>query len=299
MAGHSSSAPTPQKQESRTDKLLREQAVAPDFLDHELPSGYFSHSQYTLWKTCGQAYAYRYIDKRRSPGSAAMTKGTAVHGALEFMLMGKKLGKVPPIAEAKEVLSTLFDKSSEEIENWEDQVPGIIKDQSMKLLEHFAVHALPRINPVAMEKGFAKKIGTVPMIGWIDLIDEQPAMLVADMPDELLQLSPTKLVTVDFKTGKAKWSDNELRSDTQMTLYAMVEGTPHVRVDQLLNKAKGPEYIRGESERTAQDTIILAEDINEVAEFIRAGIFPKASLDSWKCNAKMCSYWSLCRGKKR
>lgn len=287
------------KKESRTDVLLRDLNVGSDFLDPELPAGYFSHSQYTLWKTCGQAYAYRYIDKRRSPGSAAMTKGISVHGGIEFMLLNKKLGKIPPLAEGKEVVSSLFDKGAQDVQNWEDDVPGLVKDQSIKVFEHFAVHALPRINPVAIEKGFAKKFGSVPVIGWIDLVDEQPAMLVADMPEEFQKLAPTKLVTVDFKTGKAKWSDNELRSDTQMTLYAMVEGTPHVRVDQLLSKAKGPEYIRGESIRTRQDTVILEEDLNEVAEFIRGGIFPKAPLDSWKCNARMCAYWDICRGRKR
>jgi hypothetical protein len=285
--------------ESRTDVLLRELNVTADFLDPELPNGYFSHSQYMAWKTCGQAYAYRYIDKRRSPGSPATTKGLSVHGGIEFMLMNKKLGKIPPLAEGKEVVSSLFDKNAEEVTNWQEETSGSIKDQTLKVFEHFALHALPRINPIAIEKGFAKKIGSVPMIGWIDLIDEQPAMIVADMPEEIQRTAPSKLVTVDFKTGRAKWSETELRTDTQMTLYALVEGTPHVRVDQLISKAKGPEYIRGESFRTRQDAALLEEDLNEVADFIRSGLFPKAQLDSWKCNAKMCPYWDICRGRKR
>jgi hypothetical protein len=299
MGAHTSQPPAPEKKESRTDKLLREVNVGPEFLDAELPAQYFSHSQYFSWKTCGQAYAYRYIDKIRGPGTPATAKGSAVHGGIEYMLLGKKAGKIPPIADGVQLVSDIFDAQAKEIERWDDAVPGQIKDQSIRLLEHFAVHALPKINPVAMEEGFAKKIGSVPMIGWIDLIDQQPAMIVPDMSPELMELAPTKLVTVDFKTGSARWSNNELRLDTQMTLYAMVKGTPHIRVDQLLSKAKGPEYVRGESVRTPQDVAVLTEDLNEVADFIRAGIFPKAHIDSWKCNEKMCSYWSICRGRKR
>lgn len=290
--------------ENRTDKLLRQLNVGPDFADPKLPKGYFSHSQYVSWRICAKAYEFRYVQKFRSPGYPATTKGSSVHAGIEFMLLNKRAGKVPKIEEGEAVVNDIFDKEAANVADWGEDTegnaiePGHVKDRALELFRTFSKHALPKINPIGIEEGFAKKIGDVPMIGWIDLIDEQPALIIPGGDKELLALAPKKLVTVDFKTGRAKWSENELKLDTQLTMYAHVKGTPDVRIDQLIDKKKGPEYVRGESTRTPDDVAIFTEDLNEVAEYVRKGIFPKTSIDNWSCNAKHCSFWSQCRGKK-
>jgi hypothetical protein len=294
-----------QVKESRTQKLLRELKVPADFGDPALPKGFFSHSQYVSWKICGKAYEFKYVLQEKTPNYAPTTRGTAVHAGIEYALKAKLLKKEFTLEQAREVVSKTFDREAENVLDWgkddNDQAvdPGKIKDQAMKLFEAFAVHALPKINPLGVEKGFAKKFGDVPVVGWIDLIDEQPAMAAPGMTKEQLELAPKKRVTADTKTGRAKWSEHELRTDTQLTLYSGVEGTPDVRVDQLLAQKKGCTYVRGESVRTPQDVTILTEDINEVAGFVKKGVFPMACIDHWACNALHCSFWHLCRGRKR
>jgi hypothetical protein len=136
------------------------------------------------------------------------------------------------------------------------------------------------------------------MIGYIDLIDERPAMEIPGMTPEIAALSPKRRVVVDTKTGSKKWSKAALANNAQLTLYAHIEGVPDVRVDQLMTLTKGPVYVPGESTRTQAQIEIVVEHINEVANHIRAGVFPKTSVDNWACNEKHCSHWLMCRGKK-
>jgi len=289
-----------QVKESRTDRLLRRLGLTADFKDPLLPKETFSHSQYFSWLVCGAAYEKKYVEGVETPNYPSTTKGTAVHAGAEFMLRGKMDGDVPSIEQGIAALEASFAEKAQKVLKWEEDMPeGKVKDEAIAVFKTFATQALPLINPIAVEKGFAKKVGDVPMIGYIDLVDEQPAMDTTGMDEVEVLLAPKKRITVDFKTGRAKWSDNELRTDTQMTLYSDVEGTPDVRVDQLISLKKGPVYIRGESVRTPEDVAILTEHINEVAGLIKKGVFPKAPIDHWSCNEKHCSYWSMCRGKKR
>jgi hypothetical protein len=289
------------RHKSRNETLLEQLGVAPDkFADPNLPNGYFSHSQYVAYKSCAKSYEFRYVNRQPSGKTHQMVKGVSVHSGIEYMLLAKRANKHLSVAEGEAVVAKMFEDEAKGIEKWEEGITADKeKEAALSLFRVFAAHALPKINPVFIEKGFAMRFGDVPMIGWIDLVDEQPAILVPGMSPELLDSVPKKRVTVDFKTGRAKWSENDLRLDTQLTMYAVVEGTPDVRVDQLIGLKNGPVYVRGESVRTPQDADVFIEDVNEVADMIKKGIFPKTSIDSWKCNEKHCAYWSQCRGKKR
>lgn len=292
---------TTEKKESRTDKLLRILQVPDDFKDPRLPNGVFSHSQFNSWLICGKAYEYKYIVRYETPEYIATSNGSAVHGGIEHALLAKMGGKHIDIEEGMTVVSKIIDEKATRIVDWGDEgmTAGKLKQKAQRLFQTFFQFALPQLHPVAVEKGFAKKLGDVPLIGYIDLIDEQPALLVPGMTKEQLAEAPKKRITADFKTTRAKWSKAQLDTNTQLTLYAFVEGTPHVRVDQLVDLKTGPVYHRGESERSALDAEILVDHLNEVAEFVRKGIFPKTDIGSWACNPGHCSYWHLCRGKKR
>jgi len=290
--------------ESRTDKLLRILQVPDDFKDPTLPSGVFSHSQYNAWQICGQAYEYKYITKYSTPEYVATANGSAIHSGIEHALLEKMAGKVPDVVEGLEMISKILDDKAQNIVDWSvggDDAMDLnrLKKKAQRLYKTFYLHALPRINPLAIEKGFAKRLGDVPVIGYIDLVDEVPALEVPGMTPEELALAPKKRVTVDFKNPRAKWSKAQLDTNTQLTMYAFVEGTPDVRIDQFVDLKSGPVYHRGDSTRTPLDTEILVDHVNEVADFIRKGVFPKAAIGSWGCNKDHCSFWSICRGKKR
>jgi hypothetical protein len=287
-----------QMKESRTQALLRQLNVDAGFLDPRLPKGFFSNSQYNSWLICGKAYEFKYVQQISTPDYASTSRGNAVHAGVEHMLKAKLAKKPATVEEGLEVVSKTFDEKAKGVLDWGDEEPGKVKDLSLRLFKTYTTYGLPKINPVAIEEGFAKKIGDVPMVGWIDLIDEQPALQIPGMTAEDAALAPKRLITADLKTGKAKWSDKEVALDPQLTLYAHVKGTPNVRIDQLIDHKKAPTFLQADSIRTPRDTEILTDHVNEVAEFVRKGVFPKTEIDNWACNAQHCSFYHLCRGKK-
>ena len=295
---------TEEKKESRTEKLLRILQVPDDFKDPTLPNGLFSHSQYNSWLICGKAYEYKYVAKYTTPEYVATSNGSAVHSGIEHALINKMAGKIVPIEEGLELISKIIDEKAKLIVDWgvggDDEMDAAkLKTKAQRLYRAFYVNALNKINPVAIEKGFAKRLGDVPVIGYIDLVDQQPALIVPGMTPEEAALAPVKRVTVDWKTSRAKWSKAQLDTNTQMTMYALVEGTPDVRVDQLVDLKGGPVYHRGESTRNAIDAEVFVDHLNQVADFVRKGVFPMTDIGSWACNKDHCSFWALCRGKKR
>ena len=284
--------------ESRTEALLRQLGVDKSFLDPRLPKGFFSNSQYNSWLICGRAYEFKYVQQISTPDYASTSRGNAVHAGVEYALKAKMAGSAFTVDEGKEVVSKTFDEKAKGVLDWGEENPGKVKDLSIQLFNTYAIYALPKINPVAIEKGFAKKVGDVPMVGWIDLLDEQPSIPVKGMSPEDAALAPKRIVTADLKTGKAKWSDKEVALDPQLTLYSHVEGTPDVRIDQLIAHKKAPTFIQAESTRTPKDAEVLIDHVNEVAEFVKKGVFPKTTIDNWACNRDHCSFYHLCRGKK-
>jgi hypothetical protein len=286
---------------SRTHELIESLKLPKDFLDPKLPKGSFSHSQYNQFKKCGRAYEFKYVLGVMGPSTSSMSRGSAVHKGIEAALKRKmETGRVLPLEDAKNEVNAEFDQRAQDVTDWDDLKPEGVKKEALALYEAYHINALPKINPVAIEKGFAVKFGGVPMVGWIDLIDEQPAMDVSKMDAKTAALVPKKRVVADTKTAKTKWSDADVRNDTQLTLYSAVEGTPHVRIDQLIPyKGKGATYVPSPSARTTGDVVVLEEDVSEVADFIRKGIFPKTEIGGWACTKKWCPYWTLCRGAKQ
>ena len=285
---------------SRTQQLMLDLGVTEDFFDKRLPKGVFSHSQYSAYKRCGSFYERRYIQGKSSPAGAAAGRGSAIHSGVELVLKAKMAKQpLPDIKTLRQYVSDAFDTSTKNIV-WEpDEKPEAIRNAAIRAFEVYHLHAVPKINPVAIEKGFAKKIGDVPMVGWIDLIDEVPVIDVPGLDPEAKALAPKKLVIVDTKSTKTTWGEDKVRKNTQLTLYSDIEGVPDVRIDQLVMAVKGPIYKPSVSVRTAQDIAVLTEDIQETVDAIGKGFFPKTSIDgSWACNERFCPFWGECRGKK-
>lgn len=284
--------------ESRTQQLLKKLGVEASFLDPKLPKGFFSNSQYNSWLICGKAYEFKYVQQISTPDYASTSRGQAVHSGVEHMLRAKMAKKPATVDEGLEVVSKVFDEKAAGVQDWGDEDAGKVKDTAIRLFKTYTTYGLPKINPVAIEEGFAKKLGDVPLVGWIDLIDEQPVIPVPGMSPEDLALAPTRLVTADLKTSKAKWSEKEVALDPQLTIYSHVKGTPNVRVDQLIDHKKAPVFLQAESTRTSRDAELVVEHLNEVADYVRKGVFPKTTIDNWACNKDHCSFYHLCRGKK-
>jgi hypothetical protein len=287
------------KGKSRSEELLESLRMPESFRDSSLPKGVFSYSQYMMFRRCARAYEFKYVLGISEPSRPRMVRGSALHRGIEFALRKKQEGGTVHLEEMKEKIRTEFEKQRGEVQDWGEDKPDLVRQEALSLYEAFHTSALSRIQPVAVEKGFAVRFGGVPMVGFVDVVDRQPMMEVKNLPPEVAELAPHANVVVDFKSSAAKWSEKELRSDVQLTLYAAAERTPRVRVDQLIPYKRGATYVAGESIRTPTDVAVLEEDLGEVAAFVRKGIFPMTSIDSWACTAGQCAFWTLCRGRRR
>ena len=108
---------------------------------------------------------------------------------------------------------------------------------------------------------------------------------------------PRTKVVVDLKTTTKTWTQDQVDSNPQLTLYAHVIGTTSVRIDQLVQLKSGMSYRPVSSVRTQADVDNYIEDLDETTRLIKAGIFPKTALDGWACGR--CEYWSICRGRNK
>ena len=272
--------------------MKRSLPVLPDdFIDSKLPRGTFSHSQYSTWKKCGKAYEFKYVLGVDTPPSLNMFRGTAVHAGAEASHLHMIEHKtVPGLEEMRSKVSDAFDDGKDQVQNWEDTSPGALKDDALRLYTKYHQDNLPQLRPVAAEEGFAVKVGAVPVTGYIDLVERRGGFGPSADNDPL--------TIVDLKTSSAKWSASEVALDTQLTLYSLVKRTPLVRIDNLVTLKAGPAFHRFESTRDGVQQRVLQDDLEETADFIRQGVFPKTTIDSWACTEKWCGYWSRCRGRK-
>lgn len=266
--------------------------IAPDLIDKGLPTGIFSASQYSTFKKCGEAYQRRYIKKVASATNGSMFRGTLVHAGAEaahvHMIENKA---IPALEQMKAVISDEFDRESKDVD-WGEEKSGEVKDAALSSYTLYHRTALPTINPVAAEKHFAAKVGIVPVQGYIDMIDFVRGPTLAGVED------PGTMVVMDMKTSTTSWSQSKLDKDPQFTLYSVVEHTPFVRVENLVQLKAGPKLVRLSASKDAATRRALIEDMEESVDLIKKGIFPKAPIDSWACTEDWCPYWKECRGRK-
>ncbi len=269
----------------------------PDFMDEGIPKGVLSPSQFNMVRRCARQYMYRYVEERVQPPVIAMIRGTAVHHGAEVTHRKTiETGTPMSIEEASQEVADKFEDGSEDIEDWEDEDPGRIKDRTINSFQIYYEQAVPKIKPLRVEHCFAQFIGTVPVRGIIDLVDsvETDTPTVDDDPDN----PPMVEVVSDLKTTTRKWPEQKLRHEPQLTFYAIVENTERVRADFVLDQKSGVKYVPARSIRTVTDKQVLVEDVEEVVYQIKMGHFPRCDPTSWVCTPRFCGYYERCRGPK-
>jgi len=231
-----------------------------------------------------------------------MARGTALHTGAEVVHKHTiETGNLMDLPEAQQAVADSWESEAEEIEDWKDKDgnpidPGHIKDSALKSFYVYYTQAVPLINPLAAEKPFAMKIGTVPTRGVIDLIDSVPGEY--SLGDDPEAPPPRIEVVSDLKTTAKVWAAQKIEQEPQMTFYAIVENTRNVRIDFLIDQKKGPKYVAVKAPRTNNDKRLLVEDLEEAVHNIKKGIFPRCDPTGWNCTPRFCGYYNRCRGPK-
>jgi len=279
------------------------------FVDDGLPRKLLSPSQFDRYRKCPRQYEYIYVKGLRKPPGVAQVKGSSVHkGAEVTHLHTIETGKPLSLEEATQAVADRWEKDVKNIEEWiyddKEVTPGEMKDRAILNFQIYYQQAVPAIHPVAVEKMWAVKIGSVPVRGIIDLIDRVPVDLSKDDEVPTTDMDPEKEnfieVVSDLKVTKRKWPDSKVREAPQLTFYALAENVSRVRVDFLLDQKSGTHYKTVRSERTMTDKRILTEDVEQIAELIKQGVFPRCdpTLTNWVCTPKWCGYYEMCKGPK-
>ena len=273
------------------------------FVDEGLPRKVFSNSQFNTYRKCPRQYMYAYIKEIVKPPGIAMVKGNSIHAGAEVVHVHTiETGNLMSLGEASQHVAEIFDKNSKRIEDWtidgEEVKPDFIKERIISNFQVYYEKAVPKIKPVAAEKTFAVKVGTVPVIGVIDLIDAVPGEHTLD--DDPEKPAPDIEVVSDLKTTQRMWPEVQIRASSQITLYTMVERTHYGRYDFLLDHKSGTKYKPMKTVRTITDKRILVEDMEQVVDLIKKGNFPRCdpTLTNWVCTPKWCGYYDLCKGPK-
>jgi CRISPR/Cas system-associated exonuclease Cas4 (RecB family) len=270
------------------------------FLDESLPKGYLSPSQVSLYWSCPKAYYYRYILGVKGVPSLKMVKGSVVHKATEITLQKKiDTGSSLPLDAATTLTADLYDDYTKDLTEIPKAEKGYVKDKTIDMFATYYREGIIKINPIAVEKRFAARLGDVPVCGIIDLIDEVPGVLeLGDYSiDQVVDGKPPKVqVVCDLKTTAKVWSEQQLQKHVQFTVYSIVENNYRVRADFLIEGKKSTRYEPKRTLRTEKDRKQAIEDFQEVRELISKGIFPRTDPTSWKCSANYCDAYEMCRG---
>lgn len=246
---------------------------------YNLPKPYLSASQIGKYLSCPQQYYRDYIaeEKPKFVRNAAMSVGSAVHKLVE-----NKLTSILELSELNEVdlfsstpLGSYFegtDLEGEEFGYWNTYAQILYKTWYKELGMS--------IMPIKSEFGFESLIGDVPVLGYIDYVDNS-----SGAPE-----------ICDLKVTKRAKSVSDAKNSVQLAMYAITQENPCVRFDSLV-KTKTPKVGVSRHTFTTGELNYYTDLIGEVATNISAGNFPMTSPTQWVCTEKWCAHFASCRGK--
>lgn len=228
-----------------------------------------SWSAISTYLTCPLKYKFQYIDGLEERPRAAQSFGRSLHSALEFFF-----SRIDPPT-IKEVLD-YYDR------HWE---PGGYKDAAEEqrfrdlgreiLVDFSNIHLRDFRSSLAVEHRFTTEIDGIPIKGYIDRLEANPA---------------GGLVIIDYKSNFSPITPEDVRESDQLALYQLaLEQAAGRRVHalQLYHlRSLTPVQIPAHSEgRLAQ----VRATIHSVSEGIQRGRFEPQKND-W-CP---CDFWERC-----
>jgi len=293
--------------------LVNEQKVLLN--GKEESCGYYSHSSIDAYARCAKQFEFRYVkkEKPRLAGRLKMMAGTAVHDATEHLLRQKLEGKVMPENEYVDLIAdnintaisdfdTRFKKAKAAGEDplaldYGDRItdPKQFPRLYQRIGSVFYNTELPKVNVVDVEAMYIHHFpatggGTIPLVGFIDLIEKIDG----------------QLVITDHKVG-AKKTQAEADQSQQLALYSMAKDIPETAINSFTlgttggKSEKNPkpgEFVKYRSRKTIRDYRRVSENINAIMAGIKAGAFPRTGLHNpIVCSPSQCPYYEKCLGR--
>lgn len=176
-------------------------AVQPEKKESWYKGRVLSHSSINLYQACPQKWKFKYIDKVPEKPKSFFSFGKSVHSGLEF-LFSKARSEMPTL---DEIIAQYKLKWIREGYDTVAQEKWFFQEGERIIRGFYAKHQNDFKTVAHVELRFNVNIEGVPLLGFIDRIDDTPS---------------GKLAIVDYKTGKA-FDKTRVRKDPQLTLYQM------------------------------------------------------------------------------
>ena len=232
-----------------------------------------SYSQISLYESCPLHYKLQHIDKLPTKDKSYFSFGTVLHQCAEYFFRIP----VPPPPQLDQLLKFYEDNwLSEGYESEEQEAKHRAYGKEV-LTEFWRNHSADFKLPLAIERSFNVDIGDVPLSGKIDRVDK---------------LESGGLSIVDYKSGKALFTKDQLDRDLQLTLYQVAaERTWGIPVEKLTLyhlRSNTPCSCSGRGTEQLEEAIAL---VHGVAEAIAREEFPARENQYCPCDfPEHCPY---------
>ena len=234
---------------------------------------------------CPDKYRHRYIEKTEpSHRNIALVLGRALHDAIEsFYRFVQKEDGAPPLQLLTDTFTTSWSRGAlGDVPLRSDDI-GADKDMGVALVEAFLATVAMPLKVLAVEEAFSFPVA-----------DDDDRLVVGAI-DAVVVDEDGRIVIVENKSAKRRWSADQLNYDFQPTLYTHatremgLADHPTLRYDFLL-KLKKPAM---ESVEICRSELQINEAFHLLRQVLRAideGIFYR--LRSWACTD--CEFGHVC-----
>ncbi len=247
---------------------------------------HLSVSQLTCFAGCPRKYRYRYLDKL-APAfrPAALAVGTAWHHTVGVLLE-------TPATPREELETVLRDALLAELEA--DGPPVLFDDETS--VDAVVDRCIAMLHVFMSEAPRPERVLGVELVFSAELVSDQgevvPLPLIGSL-DALVELNG-KVVVLELKTSKRRWTADQLEFDLQPTAYRIGARSLGQDAEVVLlatTKTKRPQLQLEPFTRTAQDEADLVSTALGVVAAVEAGVdYP---LRGWQCRG--CGYAGVCR----
>ncbi len=169
------------------------------------PPPRLSPTSMRTYETCPYAFKLRYLDRVRTPDTAARVLGRAIHRVIEANYRHKRRRRSDlPVEQALDIFDEVWDGSIHEVADSEPEELEDLREQGYDLVEFYLVEVAPSIRPLLIEERFSFTLPQVeaPIVGYVDLIDQEGRV-------------------IDHKTAAAPFPEDYLEHDIQLMTYSL------------------------------------------------------------------------------
>jgi putative RecB family exonuclease len=250
-----------------------------------------SFTQLDTYLRCPLRYRFVYVDRLEPdfvPASRAF--GSGIHAAAAFFFRALGEGQRPSVEELQGRFDAFWRLEGEKpLRFGEQETAESLRDLGMRMLEVLWRDYDPDTDVLAVEEPFR-----VPLLD-LDTGELLERDLVGSW--DVLESDGRQLVIVDLKTAARKYTDVQVETSLQLSIYSYAAGFSRfsdyedvrLRFD-VLTKTKRPELCQYWTTRDRAANLRLFRLASEVLRGIETGVFHP--IVGWQC--KECPFRSRC-----